>query len=69
MFKKDACNNYTVEVGEKVITTMVATSSTVNKILPTNNQPANTKVKLVITSYDMNGVEIKSKTTNVVTLP
>ena len=69
MLKKDTCGAYTVEIGSKTITTMQATSSTTNPFDPNPTQAANTKVKIEIKTYAMDGTLIKEKTSDVVTLP
>lgn len=69
MLKKDSDGNYTIEVGDKTITTIVPTSSTEAQMFPANAQPANTKVRIKITTKAMDGTVIKTVTSNQVTLP
>lgn len=69
MLKKDNNGNFKTEVGKKTINTNEPTASSITKMFPDNVQPANTKVKIEITTKAMDGTVIKTVTSNEVTLP
>ena len=69
MLRKDDDGNYTVEVGTTNFETMAVSAKAVKIVGPTDTQPANTKVKIEIKTYAMDGTLIKTKVSDVVTLP